>query len=217
MSTRTKIEVVVAAILLLVLVLGVYLYHEHALGLARTQTKADSQEQVIKENAATIAQREAALQQYMVAVQKQIAAVTSIKQAAPIIQTITPQQPAPVIVPAAQMPQQIQQQLPNSPSYTVLTEQQSVDVAKFKLLCDATGKQLETCTENTATLQNSLKTSRQESAGWEQEAKGSFWKRAGNCALRGGAGGVGGALSGKVQNVGIGAGIGLATCLVWKP
>jgi cell division protein FtsB len=46
--------------------------------------------------------------------------------------------------------------------------------------------------------------------------KPGFWKRVGNCALRGGIGAAPGGIKGDGTQAGIGAGIGIATCFIWR-
>lgn len=85
---------------------------------------------------------------------------------------------SPVTVEPAQLSATLQAELPPSPTYTVFTEGQTVQLAKDELACDATRHTLAACTADKADLDRSLVDERAISASWEAAAKGgSRWAR----------------------------------------
>ena len=161
-------------------------------------------EVTIEANKQIIAVRDKADAKQQADTQIQKAAVTTAPQALKIITQLVPipatssepgqslpTQPQAVVVQPHDLSPQVQAQLPNSPSYSIFTQSQTIAQAKYDMQCEADRKSLATCQLDKSTLTDSLKTETAVAEG------GTFWHRVGTglkhaaCGSSGGAAGVG--------------------------
>ena len=149
----------------------------------------------------------------------QAAAVTTPQAAAKIIVRYLPagtSQPVKTIS-RAEMPAAVQAKLPDSPSYTMLTNTQAEDVAKNELVCEADRNDLNTCKADTVTLRAEIAAKTDEAAHWESAAKtGTKWQRFGRVLKFVGCAGAGAAAGQVIDHsakaAAIGGAAGVSVC-----
>lgn len=72
------------------------------------------------------------------------------------------------------------------------------------------------CEIKLATAEKRIANLEEQNRKLEKVGKPGFWRRVGNCALRGGIGAAPGGIKGDGTQAGVGAGIGIATCFIWR-
>lgn len=230
MTTAHKITAVVAGIFLLLSIVFVrgWILEREARATADTTAQVEAAQIAAKDDA--IKTRDQANAQTVAALTAQAAALQTPQQAAKVIMqylpapAAVPGQPAaaPVAVPIvtkADLPTSIQAQLPNAPTYGILTGDQLVAQAKKDIACDATTHDAATCKADLADTQANYVAEQKTSQAWENAAKGGTKLQRFLTVLKYGACGAAGGFAGSQvhkQNPGttsaIGAGAGVAVC-----
>lgn len=179
--------------------------------MAESQKAIDSRDALLKQQLATLAAQQAAIQttpQAVKIITQQIPALQS--SAAPVVATKSDFTPAE------------QQALPDAPSYAIFTKDQAIAVAKNELQCQADRDAGATCKQDLADKSVQLKASQDEYAALKKAEKGTFLGNlvhAGKCiALSGGAAALGGYVNKSNPGVGaaIGGSAGALTCALWR-
>lgn len=183
MTTERKLIILLAAILAAFLLLAAWGWlKEHDANIqTEAQTKAADAAKAEKDKA--IADRDALLKQYQASIVQQQAAVKTSGDAVKVIDHYVPAAAPAVVVEKQDLAPQVQQELPDAPSYTVQTDAASIATAKQLLQCDADRASLSTCHADLMDTQAKLSISEQSEERWKQTAQGGtkwqrFWRAA---------------------------------------
>ena len=178
MTREHKITLVVgiAALLLAGVFLRGWLLERKARNQAEAVTAA--QEKVIASAQQAIVVRDAVAAQKDKILEAQSAAMQTPQQAVQVITrylpapTGAPASPGPVVIAKADLSPAAQKDVPDSPSYTIFTQAQTLAQAKADLACTVTQNDLSTCKADLADRQTQLTAKTAESTSWENAAKG---------------------------------------------
>jgi hypothetical protein len=217
----------VAAIASIVLLLGLAIvakiaWDQHVAIAAASKLSGEDQKKVDFYND-LIAKRDAADIEQQALSEKQQAQVKTSADAVKVITkyvpvpTATPDQPsASFVVDKQAFTEDEAKRLPESPTYVVQTQDQSVLVAKELIACNADRKSLDSCKADVSDMKTALDVEKHQAQTWENAAKGGtktqrFMKFL-KCAGFAGVGAAGGAFTKQPLWAGIGAGAGVAAC-----
>ena len=223
-STRSKIELFAAVLmvgLLVCAIRGWQLQREDAIA---TQANVEVQNKIIADHDAEIQNRDIADRNFSEQIQAQIDALKTQKQSIHVIEhylPATPGQPAATVatVQRADLPPATQAELPEAPAYTILTPDQTSDIAKRDLQCDADRHSLTACQQDAVDLDAKFQDAEKQVADYRALAKGGTkLQRFGRilkysaCAAAGAY--VGSKIPGQNNSgpAAIGAGAGVAAC-----
>lgn len=225
MTLSRKVEIIIGIVLLVgFCVLCKIAYDEHE-AVAKAQAVSDANQVKIDQYTKLIAVRDTAdIQQQAAAVQAQAKVKTSADAVqiitryvtVPVPASGTPAPPAAVVVSKDDIAAAVVAKLPPSPSYTLETQDMSVQTAKQLIACDATQKSLTACKADLADSTSAMTAQKAETQVWEQAAKGgtktkSFLKVL-KCAGLAGAGAAAVSAAGQAKWSGLGAVAGVVGC-----
>lgn len=197
MGIRAKLELAGGGLLLFLLLTGGWYWHRAEMLNAQAEAKSAVLQQTLDREKSNRDAQDRAWQAERQVLEAQMAQIRTLAQARPII---TPILSAPVPqqqVTKAELPAEVQKALPDAPGakYTLFTDQQMVELAKYKVACDEVKGELAHCQADQVSLESSLKGAQEQAKVWEKAAKGGSWiRRLGKDAVK----------------VGIGVGIGIA-------
>jgi hypothetical protein len=227
MTTARKIEILIGIVLLIGLcVVCKVAYDEHqAVAQAEAVSKA-SQDKVAQYDK-LIAQRDAAdIQQQALSVQAQAKVKTSadavqiitkyVTVPGPAATSATPEPPAAVVVNKDDIAAAVVAKLPPSPSYTLQTQDMSIQTAKKLIACDADQKSLVACKQDVADSSSAMAAQKEETEVWKQAAKGGTkmhrFLKVVKCAAIAGGGAAAVSAAGQSKWAGLGAVAGVVGC-----
>lgn len=157
-------------------VYGAKAFHDEQMARQHAEDQQKASEEIIKAKDQAIADRDKQFQQYSASIDQQIAALKNAKQATAVLQPIILPQggAAPATVTKSELPASIQSTLPGAPNtnYTLFSDDQMVNLGKFKLECDKTTAGLTTCQADKADLEAKFNAKTLEATKWEEAAKG---------------------------------------------
>jgi hypothetical protein len=187
MNIRTKVEIIVGGIVFVVIVVGTVFAVEAHVARVKAEAIADAQQQIIKKSEDSIKLRDRQLQAMQDSLNQQIEQLKTVAQARTalqpiIIQSGTPSAPAAPIasqqVTKAELPANVQKSLPDAPGstkYSLLTDQQMIDLGKFKLSCDETSGNLLACKADEVDTKSELAAMTKERDTFKAASKGGTW------------------------------------------
>lgn len=173
MSTLHKVYLGIIA----VLVLGA-LYAVHAYQVAQTKAEAQQKatEQVLAAKDQALADRDKSFQDFKAQMLQQIADIKTQKQAVTVLQPIV-QGASPQTVTKSELPADVQKQLPGDPSahFTLLTDEQVVNLGRREKACELTEAGLTKCDGDKADLQAKIDALTKANADWAKAGKVGPW------------------------------------------
>lgn len=224
MTMERKVEI--GIVLLVIAVLAGLAWKQHeANDAAKIEAAASDaqvrtlQEQIDQRKAADAAQQKAAAAA-QAAVKTTGDAVRVIREVVqvPIVQNAPPvTQPQAVTAKPADIADAVKQQMPESPSYIVETQEQSIATAKTLLQCRADQQSLSSCQQDKLDMQAQLEAKQKEADAWKKAAKGGsaaqrFFKVAKCVGLSAGGAAAGQVIGGQPRWAAVGAAAGATAC-----
>lgn len=223
MTISKKMAIIIGLVLVLLFgILCKIAWEQHA-AIASADKVSKSDQDKIDDFTDRISKRSASdIQQQAVAVEQQAAVKTSADAVKVItkyvpVPTIAPDQPsASFVVDKEDFTPAVAMKIPDSPSYVVQTQEQSVLVAKDLIACEADRQSLNVCKANMTDMTSALAVQKQQVETWKAAAKGGTktqrFMKVLKCAGFAGVGAAGGALTKQPLWAGVGATAGVAAC-----
>lgn len=175
-NTLTHIKHVVITVLILAIgLIGLISYENHKERMAdKSQVSTD---QLLKVNTDKEKQRDKAFDDFKTSMLQEISGIKTSKQGVTVLQPIM-QGTAPQSVTKSDLPQSLQNQLPNVPSgtkFNLFTDDQVVNLAKASEQCriDKTG--LTVCEENKESMQEQIDSLTRTNRKWEEAGTVPRW------------------------------------------
>ena len=156
-----------------ILILGLlYLSHAYSVKQAATEASQTAMEKSLAAKDKEMTDRDKANQAKFDALQQRIDDLRTAKQAVQVIQPVVSPagQIAPQGVTKAELPPDVQKQLPGTPDthYTLMTDAQLVLLGKRELACQQTEGSLSTCEADKKTMQEKIDALTGQNQKWEQ-------------------------------------------------
>lgn len=223
MTISRKVEIIIGTVLLLGLCVVCKIAYDQHLAIAQADMVSKASQAKVTQYENLIKVRDAAdLQQQADALQAQAKVKTSGDAVQVITKYVTvPSAPATapasaVVVSKEDIAQAVIDKLPPSPSYTLQTQDLSIQTAKQLLACSADQKSLAVCKADMADNSAALAAQKSETEVWKQAAKGGtktqrFLKIV-KCAVTAGAGAAVVSAAGQSKWAGLGAAAGVVGC-----
>jgi hypothetical protein len=222
MTLSRKVEIIIGTVLLLGLCVVCKIAYDQHLAIAQADLVSKASQAKVTQYENLIKVRDAAdIQQQAISVQAQ----AKVKTSADAVQVITkyvtvpaavPTSPAAVVVNKDDIAAAVVAKLPPAPSYTLETQDMSVQTAKQLIACDADQKSLAACKQDMADNSAALAAQKSETEVWKQAAKGGTkmhrFLKVVKCAVTAGAGAAVMSAAGQSKWAGIGAAAGVVGC-----
>jgi hypothetical protein len=222
MTISRKIEIIIGTVLLLGLCVVCKIAYDQHLAIAQADLVSKASQAKVTQYENLIKVRDAAdIQQQAISVQAQ----SKVKTSADAVQIITKYvtvpapasaAPAAVVVNKNDIAAAVIAKLPPAPSYTVQTEDMSIQTAKQLIACDADQKSLAVCKADLTDSASAMKAQKEETEVWKQAAKGGSktqrFLKVIKCAGLAGAGAAVVSAAGQPKWAGLGAVAGVVGC-----
>jgi hypothetical protein len=198
MTNTEKALIIVSAALVVLIAVGAYFYVEQVRNLAKAEAYSAAKDEVISKLNASIKdaqsrmdKRDADWQEQEKLFEKQLAEIKTQDQARKALA----ESGAPTVeVAREQLPANVQQQLPDAKSYTVITPDEAVRFARSLVEADRLKGEVDKLTNDNVDLRGQLKDAQQaqketesKAHEWKNAAHGGTWARRSVSALKWGA------------------------------
>ena len=187
MTISTRTATIVGAVALALLGYGLWTWHQAAIREVKAEMNAQKQDAIIQQHQQAIQERDRTIAAQREQTDAQMADIRTMKQgvaamqkamkdAATAVHASPQEQQAaeqPILtVNAGDLPASLQQQLPNSPSYAVMSEAQATLWGKIAVDYPVIRQELAACSATNADLRAITAAAEQKAQGWERAAKG---------------------------------------------
>jgi hypothetical protein len=167
-----------AGIAVLVIVLGVFIV-KHSVAVARAEEQQKASDKVIAATTQALTDRDKSFQAFQSQVLQEIAAIQTQKQAVTVLQPIIQPngQPPPQTVTKAELPANVQAQLPGAPNtnYTLLTDPQVIGLAQNAAQCKLTEAGLTKCDADVLDFKAQIATLTKANLDWQKAGTVGPW------------------------------------------